>query len=86
MCACVCVFVACVFVVAVQWPAALSTLLRLVLPVIDMSFLGRLGTEKLAAAGVATIWMSMSSTFLWMSCGGAVNTLCAQVRLVAVVV
>ncbi len=41
-------------------------------------FLGRLGTDYLAASSLAQIWIIVSSYWLWQSFTGTLNTLCSQ--------
>lgn len=44
----------------------------------DVSVLGHLGTQELAAAATALIIINTSASLLWRGFGGALNTLCSQ--------
>jgi MATE family multidrug resistance protein len=63
---------------ALSWPAGASIMFRNAIPMIDVAFLGHLGTEYLAAAAIAQVWIVVTSAFIWQGCGQAVNTLGAQ--------
>jgi MATE family multidrug resistance protein len=63
---------------ALAWPAGASILFRNAIPMIDVAFLGHLGTDYLAAAAIAQVWITVTSAFIWQGCGQAVNTLGAQ--------
>lgn len=60
------------------WPTAIAILARNLQPVTDLAFLGRLGTEELGAASVATMLTSVTAAWIWKSLGGAINTLASQ--------
>lgn len=46
---------------------------------VELSFLGHLRTEYLAAASVASIWLNVTSAFLWLGFGNALAALVSQV-------
>jgi len=58
----------------------LGTLLRNAYQLVDLVFLGHLGTQYLAAAGLANMFIVITSAWMWKSFGSALNTLCAQAR------
>jgi hypothetical protein len=63
---------------AQAWPTGLSIFFRNSAPLTDIIVLGHLGTRELAAAGVANLFMIMTAEWVWISFGGAVNTLGSQ--------
>lgn len=63
---------------ALAWPVGISILARNAQPIVDLMFLGRLGTQELAAASVAQMWLVIVSAWVWKAWGSAVNTLGAQ--------
>lgn len=63
---------------ALAWPVGISILARNAQPIVDLMFLGRLGTKELAAASVAQMWLVIVSSWVWKAWGSAVNTLGAQ--------
>lgn len=62
------------------WPVGLGILMRNVYQLVDLAFLGHLGTQYLAAAGIANMFIVITSAWMWKSFGAALNTLCAQAR------
>lgn len=46
---------------------------------VELSFLGHLSTPYLAAASVASIWLNVTSAFLWQGFGNALSALVSQV-------
>ena len=67
-----------VTLVGIAYPIALSTLCRAAQMLTDLSFLGHLSTDYLAASSAALLWMALTSAILYRAFGAAVNTLCAQ--------
>jgi len=58
--------------------SGLSNMLRFALPFIDLVFLGHLSTPALAAASLASVWISMTSLWLYNGQEEALSTLVAQ--------
>lgn len=65
-----------------QLPIGLSLAGNLACGFIDLAFLGHLSSDYLAAASTATLWLSVTSTFLWQGFGNAMAALVSQVRAV----
>jgi Na+-driven multidrug efflux pump len=61
-----------------QLPIGVSLTAANIRGFINIAFLGHLGTEYLAAAAVATLWMSVTSTCLWAGVCNAVAGLASQ--------
>jgi MATE family multidrug resistance protein len=61
-------------------PVSLSTLARTAMMVTDLAFVGHLGADELAAAALASVFMEITSAFVWRGFGTTLNTLCAQAR------
>lgn len=60
------------------WPISLNTVLRMGFLVIDLSFLGHLGTKELAGAAVGNSFIFLTAASLWRSAGGATGVLASQ--------
>ena len=60
------------------WPVAVAILFRIAMLVTDLAMLGHKNTDWLAAASAATIWINITSAFLYRAFGGSLNTLCSQ--------
>ena len=58
-------------------PSTLNTIASNSMNVADLAILGHYGTEELAAASFAAVWINISMTLIYRSCG-ATNVLCAQ--------
>jgi len=58
--------------------SGVSNALRFALPFIDLVFLGHLSTPALAAASLASVWISMTSLWLYNGQEEALSTLVAQ--------
>lgn len=65
-------------VAKLAWPVALSLLFRIGMGLTDLAVLGHLGTNELAAAALANVWINVTSAFLYRGFAGALNPLCAQ--------
>jgi MATE family multidrug resistance protein len=61
-----------------SWPVGIAIFARNVHQFVDLVFLGHLGTDYLAAAGIANMFLVVTSAWLWKSFGNALNALCAQ--------
>jgi Na+-driven multidrug efflux pump len=64
-----------------QFPIGLSLAGVLACGFIDLAFLGHLNSNDLAAASVATLWLSVTSTFLWQGFSSAMSALVSQVSM-----
>ena len=60
------------------WPVAFAIFFRIAMLVTDLAMLGHKNTDWLAGAAAATIWINISSAFLYRAFGGSLNTLCSQ--------
>eukprot|EP01139_Manchomonas_bermudensis_P002152 Amastigsp_a3862_15.p1 type:complete len:515 gc:universal Amastigsp_a3862_15:87-1631(+) len=60
------------------WPVAFSLLASVAMSLTDLAVLGHYGTDYLAAASVALVWLNATSAVLSRGCGSALNTLAAQ--------
>ena len=63
---------------ALAWPTGIASLARQLVSVADVAILGRLGTQYLAGASIAQIWIVSTQGFIWQALGSALNTLAAQ--------
>ena len=63
---------------ALAWPTGIASLARQLVSVADVAILGRLGTQYLAGASIAQIFIVATQGFIWQALGSALNTLAAQ--------